>query len=844
MPTGGGDEVLASGLQSRGMPAMVAAVLLACGLLPLPAGAALLLSTDGNTVYDTVNNISWLADANTPAANQFGLPLCGTNIDPKTCINPSGSMSYQAAANWVRAMNAANYLGHNTWQIPTNPLTDMSCPLVGPNGGSFGYTCMASALASLYYSGLGLQAPNTAVPLPDHTIGPFTNFQPYSYWAQSSTAQTFSFNSGWVGSNTQTDFLYVLPMIPGKIPGTPAATGTGLQVNPGGQTIYDPLANVTWLANANIAATNRLGLPPCTTFNTPRICVAQDGAMNTNSASQFVANMNTYNGNGYLGQTNWQLPPLDASCMQYNCNGTSNPMGQLYYNQLGLTAGTSVVPTPDIAVGPFTNIQPYLYWACQADHITDACQTTLPAPGFEWSFTFGSGFQGTDIFANDLYVTAYFVGQPSNLCTYSLNAGGQEFPASGGTGSIVIAAAPGCPWSAAGAPSWITGATSGNGNGTFTYQVGANAGSDRSVTISVAGISFTIDQEAASIPGLLFIGSMPHLAAEENWITTLTLVNKSNISATARLSFFGDPSGPLTLPLTFPQDPTAPIPLVAASLDQAISSNASAVISTGGPQVPPVEVGSAQIAGNSALDGFAIFHQIVTSQEAVVPMETRNANSYLLAFDNTSGLVLGVAVENVSAANAVIPVVICDENGVVISAPGASISVPGNGHSSFVLSDSILGFPVTANIRGTIEFDTPIGGQISVLGLRFTPPNNALTTIPALANVGTGGGSIAHLASGGDGWQTTFVLVNTGTNAVPFTLSFFADQTGAPMSLPLSFPQPNGGTPTLASSVTQHLAARATRVIVSTGAVNLLTGSAQLTSTGRSQRVSVILPPQ
>ena len=61
---------------------------------------------------------------------------------------------------------------------------------------------------------------------------------------------------------------------------------------------------------------------------------------------------------------------------------------------------------------------------------------------------------------------------------------------------------------------------------------------------------------------------------------------------------------------------------------------------------------------------------------------------------------------------------------------------------------------MTANQRGTIEFDTPAGTRISVLGLRFSPPNNALTTIPALANVGTGGGSIPHLASGGDGWST------------------------------------------------------------------------------------------
>jgi hypothetical protein len=223
----------------------------------------------------------------------------------------------------------------------------------------------------------------------------------------------------------------------------------------------------------------------------------------------------------------------------------------------------------------------------------------------------------------------------------------------------------------------------------------------------------------------------------------------------------------------------------------------------------------------------------MTMQEAVVPLETRNANSYLLSFDNTNGLALGVALENVSPTNSVIPVVIRDENGGVISAPGANISLGGNAHISFVLSDPVLGFPVTANIRGTIEFDTPAGGRISVLALRFTPPNNALTTSPALANVGTGGGSIAHLASGGDGWQTTFVLVNTGANAAQFTLNFFADQTGAPMSLPLSFPQPGAGTPTVAPSVTQNLAAGATRVIVSSGAANLLTGSAQLTTTGR-----------
>src|SRR5208282_1947188 len=117
---------------------------------------------------------------------------------------------------------------------------------------------------------------------------------------------TFSFNSGFQGANTAPNYLYALPMIPGKIAGTPPATGTGLQVNPGGQTVYDPVTNVTWSANANLAATNTFGLPACKDQTSPHLCVNQDGAMNFDSATQFVANMNA--GTGYLGQTNWELP--------------------------------------------------------------------------------------------------------------------------------------------------------------------------------------------------------------------------------------------------------------------------------------------------------------------------------------------------------------------------------------------------------------------------------------------------------------------------------------------------------------------------------------------------------
>ena len=389
--------------------------LLVCAPSPLQAAGTLVLSPDGITVHDSVNNINWLADGNLAATNRFALPVC-TASGTQPCVNASGSMSYQAAAAWVNAMNAANYLGHANWQLPTNPLADSGCGFIGPQNNSFGFGCSASALGSLYYNALGLKPPNTAVPIPINTAGPFGNFQPYLYWSQTTPPNgigygTFSFDSGFQGSNTLPNFLYVLPVIHGKISGTPPFTGTGLEVNPGGQTVYDPVTNLTWLANANLAAGNTFGLPPCKDQGNPKICVNQDGAMNWDSASQFVTNMN--GGAGYLGRTDWQLPAIDTGCdASYLCAdpAAGNPFGELYYDQLGLSPGTPVVPAPDIAVGPFHDIRPYLYWACQAATIQSACQTTGPAPGFEWSFSFGNGFQGTDILANDLYVTAYFAG--------------------------------------------------------------------------------------------------------------------------------------------------------------------------------------------------------------------------------------------------------------------------------------------------------------------------------------------------------------------------------------------------------------------------------------------------
>lgn len=390
---------------------VVAALLVLSAFATLRATSDFILSDDGFTVYDAGNHVTWLADFNLPASNRFGLALCdGSGVEP--CVNKSGSMNYDAASAWITGMNAAHYLGHADWRLPTTPSEDVSCGHVGPHGNSFGFGCTASALGSLYHTALTLQAPNTAVPIPAYTFEPFNNLQPYLYWSASDNgggAATFSFNTGFQGGNTKPNFLYVLPMIDHKIPGPwTDVPGTDLQVNADGQTVFDKSTGITWLADGNIAATNAFGLPTCTDPTTPPLCVAGDGSMTWDAAKQLVTNMSNAN---YLNQGHWELPPVDSSCPNYRCDGNQNPMGNLFYDELHLRQGTPVVSAPDIAVGPFHNVQPYLYWACQGQSFHANCQPGGPAPNFEWSFSFGSGFEGTDILQNELYVTVYFSGR-------------------------------------------------------------------------------------------------------------------------------------------------------------------------------------------------------------------------------------------------------------------------------------------------------------------------------------------------------------------------------------------------------------------------------------------------
>ena len=437
-------------------------------------------------------------------------------------------------------------------------------------------------------------------------------------------------------------------------------------------------------------------------------------------------------------------------------------------------------------------------------------------------------------------------------CTYVLrDANGNAIqgaitlpPSGGGDTQFVVATAAGCAWTVTGAPSWVSiPVASGTGTGPFDLFAQPNYGPNpRTGTINVGGITVSLTEQSGLISST---GFMPHLAAEGGWTTTFTLVNKGSFAADTQFNLSDNNGNLLPLPLTFPQQPSGPV--TEALFAQTINPNASLVVQASGPANIPYVEGSARMTSSGAVDGFAIFHFNPSGQEAVVPLTSIVFNTgfgigvgAIIPFDNTNGVLTGIAVQN-AGQNSPFPVILRDDTGARIGTGNETVTVAPGGHTSFVLSTQ---FPATTNIRGTIEF---LGSQCppglspgaclaasrpyypAVLAIRYTPPGT-LTTVPPLPEFGGGpvGGMFPHIAAG-NGWQTTFVLVNnSGTTQQP-QLNFF-DNTGNPLPVPLTVLQTGGSTTT--SSLTLSVPPNASRWVQTTAsaASALLTGSAQLSA--------------
>jgi sugar lactone lactonase YvrE len=318
--------------------------------------------------------------------------------------------------------------------------------------------------------------------------------------------------------------------------------------------------------------------------------------------------------------------------------------------------------------------------------------------------------------------------QGSSACGYSISPPSLSFPVTGGTGAVAINTATGCAWSVLNSLSWvtITGANAGTGPGSVNFQVAANSGGNRTGTILIAGLSFTIQQ--TGVAGMSLAGTFAHLASGGNWKTTWSIVNPSSTAVSIRLNFFDSSGLPLMLPLTFPQSATPAAVTTAATLDRTIAAGAVLVIDSAGPDNAAPLVGWAQLLSSGPVGAFGVFQQKVGAiqQEAVVPLESRGAVSYLLYFDNTSGFATGVALANITQQAVTFTVVVRDDTGATLQT--YNVTLPPQGHTAFNLADR---YSITGQKRGTLELRSPSAGQITALGIRFNP-TFAFSTISTL----------------------------------------------------------------------------------------------------------------
>jgi hypothetical protein len=256
------------------------------------------------------------------------------------------------------------------------------------------------------------------------------------------------------------------------------------------------------------------------------------------------------------------------------------------------------------------------------------------------------------------------------------------------------------------------------------YSIAPFSSQDGTITNTSGTVNYNFTANPYS--GLNFIGSMPHLASGGNqWTTTFTLMNTGTTAANVALNFYDDHGNPLALPLTFPQG--TPIETT-ATFTGVMQAGTVLVIQTAGLS-NPLAVGWAELLSDGLVSGFGVFTDNVTAvqqQQAVVPLQNTNLPAYFLYFDNTNGYSTGVALANVSSQAATVTLVIRDDTGKLLTTQ--SIPLAAHGHTAFSLAGNYL---MTANLRGTLEFDEPANGQVSVLGLAFNPAN-AFTSLPAV----------------------------------------------------------------------------------------------------------------
>jgi hypothetical protein len=322
------------------------------------------------------------------------------------------------------------------------------------------------------------------------------------------------------------------------------------------------------------------------------------------------------------------------------------------------------------------------------------------------------------------------------ICSYDIAAGagtGGVIAAGGGSGSLLVNSAPGCPWTATSDSPWltITSIAAGSGPGTVTFQAAANAGEQRVGRVVVATQFYAVTQSGSGAgtilgppAGLTLDTSLalPTSISGGGWSTTLFITNISLAAERFTIRFYRPDGAPRSTPL-----------LGAGSVDTlsgTLEPGAMQVFETAdtGALEPGWAVLVPGTAGASRLSGFALIRQRSPAAEAIVPLTgTVATRQFVLLFDTSTGFATGTALANPNTSPLTVTALVRNTAGRTLATE--TLTLPPLGSITFSMADR---FPASASQKGSMLISASPAGVIA-LGLRFSP-NFTFTSFPPLTS--------------------------------------------------------------------------------------------------------------
>lgn len=190
------------------------------------ASSQLLSRAGGAMIYDTDQDITWLADANY-AATQYK-QSCGK------LGAADGKMEWAKASQWVKDLT---YGGYSDWRLPKSEQPDVSCDGQNPvelGGFSFGFHCIGSELGHLFYGnadhGLGGKAGKSIAKTHNDNYRLFHNIAADIagiYWHSTEwgafpmIAYNFQTSDGFMNVNSKSVLIRVWPVRNGDVADAP-----------------------------------------------------------------------------------------------------------------------------------------------------------------------------------------------------------------------------------------------------------------------------------------------------------------------------------------------------------------------------------------------------------------------------------------------------------------------------------------------------------------------------------------------------------------------------------------------------------------------------------------------